>query len=236
MIIYIWCICIDIRPHIMPTHLCPYPSLYPKFEILGELLRWVKRMRMPHIATLCPTMSRCQICQAHGRHLTAQCLSSLIAEAEQTELHQLEAGSRSSSISEPTDGTLTELRRLLPTSASFRFVCRWIVLICINMYWASSTNWPQMTTILIQFIQAHALLASPLLLFRSIQIQQSCRHGLVIMAGGSTFAAAWESFVLTVSSPCRPGCRTTRCTSEHWPQHAICKETSTLRMTSIPDM
>ena len=29
--------------------------------------------------------------EAHGRHLTAQCLSSLIAEAEQKELHQLEA-------------------------------------------------------------------------------------------------------------------------------------------------
>eukprot|EP00435_Cladocopium_sp_Y103_P025588 s3748_g6.t1 len=33
----------------------------------------------------------CRCVEAHGRHLTGQCLSSVIAEAEQKELHQLEA-------------------------------------------------------------------------------------------------------------------------------------------------
>lgn len=51
-----------------------------------RMLLWA----LPHGA-LDSAVSLLEHAEAHGRHLTAQCLSSLIAEAEQTELHQLEA-------------------------------------------------------------------------------------------------------------------------------------------------
>lgn len=154
----------------MRTHLCPYPSLYPKFGILGESLRWVKRMRMPHYVPMsgareafdCPMPEQ------------SDCRSWADGAAPTGGQREVNDWSIEHRASLPTDGTLTELRRL-PTSASFQFVCRWIVLIyiyiilkCIKLAQQIDHN-PYPST----------CIASPLLLRLFSSHVVSCRHGLV---------------------------------------------------------